>query len=280
MQPRKMPPDIEFEYKKIKIGDYKLTYWDEGPKDSLKICFLHGYTGDIDGWYYQVSEFSKNYRCLAHNHRCHGTSESKDEPVSIKDLAEDFFEFLDKLSILEKVIVNGHSMGGMIAQQFTLDHPDKVKALILTDTAPKLPLQEGMLDQVAKMGVYELAKLMDKMFSIPLRKRPPELQEYYKNLKNWEIERKKDIPTHVGVNFLKAMGDWDVVKRLHEIKVPTLIIFGEKDTMTDREQYSHLLAEKIPNSKLEIIKDAGHGPPTEQTNEYNRITGEFIKKFE
>lgn len=275
-----MPPDIEFEYKNIKIGDYKLTYWDEGPKDSLTICFLHGYTGDIDGWYYQVSEFSKNYRCLAHNHRCHGSSESKDEPVSIKDLAEDFLELLDKLNIMEKIIVNGHSMGGMIAQRFTLDHPDRVKALILTDTAPKLPINDEMINQVKKMGVYELAKLLEKMFSIPLRKRPPELREYYKNLSKWEVEKKKGIPTYMGVNFLKAIGDWDVIEELHEIKVPTLIVFGEKDNLTDKTQYSNLLNEKIPNSKLEIISNAGHGPPTEQTDEYNRIIGEYIKKFE
>ena len=47
MIPRKMPPDIAFEYKSIKIGDYNLTYWDEGPKNKLTLCFLHGYTGDI-----------------------------------------------------------------------------------------------------------------------------------------------------------------------------------------------------------------------------------------
>lgn len=280
MQPRKMPPDIEFEYKNIKVGKYNLTYWDEGLKNNVTICFLHGYTGDIDGWYFQVSEYSKKYRCLAHNHRCHGSSDSIDEPVTIKDLSEDFFEFLNKLKIKEKVIVNGHSMGGMIAQQFTLDHPDRVKALILTDTAPKLPLEEGMLEQVEKMGVYQLAKLMAKMFNIPLRKRPPELQEYYKNLEEWDVEKKKKIPTFVGVNFLKAIGHWDVVNRLPEIKVQTLIIFGEKDTMTDRVQYSDLLNEKIPNSKLIVIKDAGHGPPTEQTDEYNKIIGDFIKKFE
>ncbi|NVM04147.1 MAG: alpha/beta fold hydrolase, partial [Candidatus Helarchaeota archaeon] len=99
-------------------------------------------------------------------------------------------------------------------------------------------------------------------------------------LSKWEIERKKDLPTYMGVNFLKAIGDWDVVEQLHEIKVPTLIVFGEKDTLTDMTQYSNLLNEKIPNSRLEIIKNAGHGPPTEQTDEYNKITSEFIKKYE
>lgn len=280
MLSRKMPPDIDFEYKNIKIENYNLTYWDEGSKDKLTLCFLHGYTGDIQSWYFQILEFSKKYRCLAQNHRCHGTSDVKDESLSIKDISEDFNEFLNKLNIKKKVIVMGQSMGGFIAQQFTLDHQERVKALVLTDTSPILPIQEEAFEQVQKMGVANLAKLTDKAFSIPIRKRPLELREYYKNLADWEYDRKKNIPIFVAINYLRALNEWNVIDRLGEIKVATLIIFGEKDTMTDRNKYSKMLHEGIPNSKLILIPEAGHGPHLEQVDEYNKILGNFIKKFE
>ncbi|MHA1384912.1 MAG: alpha/beta fold hydrolase [Candidatus Helarchaeota archaeon] len=280
MRPRKVPPDIEFKYKNIKIGDYNLKYWDEGPRDKLILYFLHGYTGDIQGWYFQISEFSKKYRVIAHNHRCHGNSDSKDEPVTIRDLSEDFNKVLDKLGIQEKIIVIGHSMGGFIAQQFTLDHQDRVKAMVLTDTSPYLPIHEDAFKQVQNMGIANLSKMLTKMFGIPLRKRPKELREYYKNLDEWEHKRKEHLPIYVAVNFLRAINEWNVVDRLSEIKVPTLIVFGEKDTMTDREKYSKLLHESIPNSKLIFVKDAGHGPPTEQVDEFNKILAEFVKQFE
>jgi len=275
-----MPPDIEFEYKKIKIGEFNLTYWDEGPKDGLTICFLHGYTGCIDGWYYQVSEFSKKYRCLAQNHRCHGSSDSKDEPVTIKDISKDFNEFLDKLKIKDKIIAIGQSMGGFIAQQFAIDHQDRMLALVLTDTSPFLPIPKDSFEQVQKMGIAELARLMDKIFSIPIRKRPKELRQYYKNLADWEYNQKKHLPTYVALNFLKAINEWNITERLSEIKVPTLIVFGEKDTMIEKEKYSSILHEKIPNSELVIIKDAGHGPQTEQIDDYNKVLADFFKRFE
>ena len=130
------------------------------------------------------------------------------------------------------------------------------------------------------MGIMTFSIMMDKMFAIPPRKRPPELREYYKNLMKWGQQRKKDLPIYVAVNFLKAINEWSVVDRLHEIKVPTLIIFGDQDTMTDREKYSKLLNENIPNSELVLIKGAGHNPETEQTDEYNRVLQSFLEKFE
>jgi pimeloyl-ACP methyl ester carboxylesterase len=87
-------------------------------------------------WAYQIPEFAKSYRVLAYDHRGHGFSEKPTSPdaYSIKILSEDLFELLNHLGI-ENCFLVGHSMGGMVAMQFMMDHPENVRALVLVDTA-------------------------------------------------------------------------------------------------------------------------------------------------
>ncbi|NHI91052.1 MAG: alpha/beta hydrolase [Candidatus Lokiarchaeota archaeon] len=279
MFPPEIPPKINYITKRIKVGNYNLAYWDEGNKNNEVICFIHGYTGDKLDWFFQIEEFKNRYRCIAHEHRCHGESDVKDETVTIKELSDDFYLFLNKMNI-NKINLCGHSMGGFVSLQFALDHQDMLNKLILVDTTAKLEFTEYAFDMIKKIGYYEFAKLTAKYTEFPLRKRPSELKDYYKKLSKWEMDRKKNIPDFVAINFMKSFKGQDVVTRLKEIKTKTLIVFGKQDLLIDARIHAKLLHSNIPNSILKLIEGSGHNPTREKIPEFNRILGDFlINKF-
>ncbi len=271
-----IPPKIPYKDKQVNIGGIKLNYWEEGSGPET-LMFIHGFTGNIEEWYFQVSHFEKIFKVIAIDLRGHGKSEIKDEDFTIEQISDDIYQFLEKKGIPEIVLI-GHSMGGMIAQLFTLKYPKKVKKLVLISTVPggssrKIP--EAYLEFVKSKSVPELIDMMSKAASIPLEKHKPERRTFYKRLQEWSIQRRgKGISKDGYIRYLKATSNFDIRGRLGEIKVPTLIFCGDKDKLTGKLR-SKLLNEKIPNSKIIIFPECGHSPQREYFNEFN----EHLQKF-
>lgn len=276
-----VPPEIEFETKELQIGNYSLTYWEEGAENKGKrptLYFLHGWTGDIMDHYWQIEHFRPRFHCMAHNHRNHGTSTFRDEPVTMKDLAEDFYQILQQKDI-PKIILIGHSMGTFVSLEFTLAHQDLLTALVLIGGSSRYNVPSHVNDMVSKVtSTYDLQMIISKMFDIPLRKRPKELKEFYAKLHKWEMDRKKTLPIYTSTRFFEALQNYDLTDRLPEIKVPTLLMYGEKDTLVDQEENSAVLT-AIPNSKLVIIEGSGHSPTREQIDLANAKLEEFFNQF-
>lgn len=270
----KMPPSIEYVTKKIQVGNYELAYWDEGNENKEVICFVHGWTAGKYDWIFQIEEFKKDFRCIAHDHRSHGESERKDEPVTLQDLADDLYKLLNQLKI-EKIHLVGHSMGGFVAIMFALKYQEMLNKLILVGTSPKFEFSEEGYETIEKMGYFEFAKIMGKFTDIPLRKRPSELKNYYKALEKWELEQKRNVPNHVAINFLKSFNGLDVTERMKEIKVETLVIFGKEDKVISTGVHAKL-TENIPNFTLKLIDGSGHSPTREQIPTFNKILREFL----
>jgi len=271
----KMPPKIEYKTKKMKVGNYELAYWDEGSENKEVICFVHGWTAGKYDWIFQIEQFKDKYRCIAHDHRSHGESERKDEPITLDELADDLSILLKQLKI-EKVHLVGHSMGGFVSLRFALKYQEMLKTLTLVDTTAKLDFTEDGFRAINEMGYYEFAKMTGKFTDIPLRKRPKELKPYYKALGKWELDLKKMVPNFVAINFLKAFRGQDVVDRLKEIKVKTLVIFGKQDLLIDTRVHAKIMEDNLANSTLKLIDDCGHSPTREQVPTFNKILKEFI----
>lgn len=113
---------------KISVQGIDVNYQEEGT--GFPLILLHGLNGDCTGWAAVTPEFSKHYRVIAPDGRGHGSSGKPDMPYSIKQFSQDLFEFMQKLEIQEAHLL-GLSMGGAIAQQFALDHPERIRSLIL-----------------------------------------------------------------------------------------------------------------------------------------------------
>jgi pimeloyl-ACP methyl ester carboxylesterase len=276
-----VPPKIPYETKTIKIGDYDLTYWEEGTEfkgERPTLYFLHGWTGDIQDWVWQFEYFSPKYHVMAHHHRHHGTSTSRDEPVTMKDLADDFYQIVLKKEISDFILI-GHSMGTFVALEFVLQHQDLVKALVLIGGSSRLQLPAAVFELLPSFKTMdEVAVLLNNWFDIPIRKRPKKQRDFYKNLYKWEIERKKGLPMYVATRFVDAFENYDVTSRLAEIRTPTLIMYGIQDIMVDQKENSAIL-KAIPNSEVILIEDSGHSPTREQIDRTNAVLEDFFERF-
>jgi len=148
----------------LSANNTNLYYEETGEGET--IVFLHGYTGSSQDWANQISSVSKKYRAVAMDSRGHGRSEAptEEEDYSVKIFSEDVYALLLKLGI-EKCCLVGHSMGGFMALQFVLDHPEIIKALVLVDTssgefevAPGYAELRAKLDELARNDNRKIRK--------------------------------------------------------------------------------------------------------------------------
>ncbi|MCK9273635.1 MAG: alpha/beta hydrolase [Syntrophales bacterium] len=263
------------------INGTRLHYDEAG--HGKAIIFLHGYTGSSRDWEHQVQLFSKRWRIVAVDQRGHGRSSdpSEETDYSIPVFSADIFELLKKLSI-EKCCLIGHSMGGFVALQFTLDHPELVAALVLVDTSsgpydtpPGYAELRARLDELAANEGLEAAFEYDAAHN-PIRK-----ERFRLHPEQREVAKRKVLNTSVNgyIYVARSFGNWKpVTDHLWKIKAPTLIFWGEEDTPF--QGASLLLNKSIERSKLIAVPGAGHSPHEETPDLFNRELLKFLEEIQ
>ena len=191
---------------------------------------------------------------------------------SIRDMARDQAEAMEQLGI-EKANVLGVSMGGMIAQHLAIDYPEKVNKLILAVTAARANpiLTESIEEWIA------LAKAGDHGAFMDSNMRRIYSQEYYQKNK-WMIPAigKLTKPKSYDRFYIQADAclNHNAFDRLIEIKAPTLVVGGEKDLALGGDA-SIEIASRIPNAKLQMYSQWGHGLYDEEKG-FNQLIKEFM----
>jgi len=253
------------------VDDIKLYYEDYGAEDQVPLIFLHGVMANGQVWQPQVDHFKDRRRTVIFDFRGHGQSDKPRGKYSIKQFSEDLYSFLKKVEI-EKAIISGHSMGGMTALRFTLDHQEMVEKLILIDTVAKslfsFRIKLGFLVlQLAMSIAYE--SFMKYYISSVFRK------DYPKSEIEKVLERVKKLknPKYVVKSSFSAIKKFDVASELTNIQVPTLIIHG-RESVNPLSQAEYM-NKNISNAKLVIIEGAGHS----LTREAPEKICEAIEKF-
>jgi pimeloyl-ACP methyl ester carboxylesterase len=210
----------------VKINDINLYYEIHG--DGESICLIPGLSNDITDYKKIIRLLSQKYKVISFDNRGAGRTDKPDIPYSISMMSEDVAELLQFLGIGQAHIL-GVSMGGRIATELTLQHPDKVKSLILVST------YVHRIDQnlsSCRLGI---------LLRIP-----------------WlgNIGKKYPQPRYAVIRQRDAARDYDATERLHEINVPTLILHGKKDQFAPY-RFAVEMHNKIRNSKLVTI-GGGH----------------------
>lgn len=253
----------------------KLFYRKSGHGQPLII--LHGLFGQSDNWNTLVKQFSENgFEVYAVDARNHGLSPHSDE-WNYKVMSDDILELI-KDNNLEDVIFMGHSMGGKVAMQFAIDHPQHLDKLIVVDIAPKYyPLHHQSV----------LAALQAVDFSVVKARREVEdvLSQYISDLGTKQfllknIYWKEDgelawrFNLNVMVQKIENIGEATVSDKICD--VTTLFIRGEKSNYILEEDID-LIQEIFPRSILETITDAGHWVHAEQPKAFFECVMKFIK---
>lgn len=248
------------------------------------IVFIHGAFVDSEMWNPQVEFFCSSYRVLRYDLRGHyRTGESKLSRYRIETFADDLKSILDQLNI-DKIILCGLSLGGMIAQSFAVKYTEKLRCLILSDTAVSVRLTLSdkfqryvlapkwlMMSIIRWMSVPKFIN-----FSIKLAQWTRSSDWFGKDPTTTEYVRKAmlRIPTSEYLKIYDAIYEFDLLE-LEKITVPTLILNGEGESKSVFRHTKELL-KQIPNSKSKIIAGAGHTSNLENPTEFNQLVSEFL----
>jgi pimeloyl-ACP methyl ester carboxylesterase len=225
------------------------------------LLFIHGAGGSHKLWEYQLNFFD---HAIAVDLSGHDVGAGRN---TIDEYVEEVKRFCDENS-LRNIVMIGHSMGGGIAQKFALDYQEYLKAIVLVCTGAKLRVAPNIFAAIKKNHAQAIELITELAFS---KKASSEIR------KRTAEEMMKISPEVIYSDF-EACDKFNVMSRLKEIKLPTLIICGLEDRVTP-VKYSEYLKNNIPNSRLEIIADAGHMVMLEKPEELNERLEKFIKEL-
>lgn len=229
-----------------------------------RVVLIHGSGCSADSWRYQVDGLSRHFEVVALDLPGHGASEPVNDP-SIKRYAMTVRGLLQRVAG-RKAFLAGHSMGGAVALQVALEHPELVKGLILVGTAAYL----DMLALTPNMLLWAAATMPHKFkgmfFSSLVTKEALAMAR--------DDVRRCSLETVMG--DFTACRKFDFRGQLKGLKLPTLILCGSEDRITP-VRHSKRLHQEISGSTLRVIEKGGHMLPLEAPAELNAAIRQFIK---
>jgi 3-oxoadipate enol-lactonase len=244
----------------------------EGPP----ILFLHAGVADSRMWDPQVAMFAKHFDVIRPDQRGYGESELPAEPWSP---VEDLLSLIDQLALKPAHLV-GCSMGGALAIDFALEHPERISKLVLVGSAihggSGQPEHAHLFaESVAAREAGDLVALNEAMMHLTLD--GPQRPRGYvpKALRALFMDMNKRA---LSSDFDKAPSKWSdppAATRLNEITAPTLVLVGDED-LPPVLDHADLLIDSIPNATKAVIRDAAHLPNMEHPEQFNRIVLDFL----
>ncbi|WP_425247200.1 alpha/beta fold hydrolase [Streptomyces sp. NEAU-NA10] len=252
----------------LEVDGAALTYDDEGPRDGggVPLVFVHGWTANRHRWDHQVAHFAERRRVVRLDLRGHGESGGAGVKT-IDELAKDVLALLDHLKI-ERCVLVGHSMGGMISQTIALAHPERVERMVLVNSIGRMTYNRGrgLLMAVSTLVPFKLfvATNIQRAFAPGYPR--DEIRAYVKS--------SADTPREVVMTLYGAMRAFDVLDRVGEIHTPTLMIHGYHDIQLPLKQMLRM-AKAYPDATVRIL-DAGHELPVEKPAELTAAIDAFV----
>ncbi|MGH8596603.1 MAG: alpha/beta fold hydrolase, partial [Gammaproteobacteria bacterium] len=229
----------------------------ESHGSGLPIVFLHPWTTNRFIWASQIFDFAREHRCLVVDHRGHGLSDKPASGYAIGEKTADVVAILDHAGVDRAVLV-GNSIGGMIAMQLSLDSPGRVFGNLILSSATNMAasMDPAAGEALQKDWRATFSGLLSTAVSAKTKAERPEVLAYMEGCFRTPSNFNEQV-------FFASAADpngvfnWNISERLKDIKQPTLIIAGEEDGATT-VAHNQFLADNIPNAKIKIYKDVGH----------------------
>jgi 3-oxoadipate enol-lactonase len=260
---------------KVQAGSIQISYDTFGPGDPLLLIMGFGMPGAA---WAPTLPFLGGFKCIYFDNRGTGNSDKPEGPYTITDMADDASNLLAALKI-PKARVYGVSMGGMIAQELTLRHPDQVEKLVLgctTAGGPNAPRASEEIIQRLMEGFRMMAAnpeaalevIMPILFPSEFLSAHPEV----KALMLAGMKLAPPTPPETAERARAGIVDFSTYERLPQIKCPVLIVHGDKDILVPPENAS-ILKSRIPQAEVFMIRGAGHSyGANDPVGIHNRIT--------
>ncbi|MBI2443106.1 MAG: alpha/beta hydrolase [Candidatus Levybacteria bacterium] len=251
--------------------DYSLYYEVTGKGPA--IIFIHGLGGNFLSWWQQIPYFANHFTCVTFSQRGFFLSTKGVKELDPSTLAADLAFLIESLR-LPQVSIIAQSMGGISGLEYTLQNPSRVMGLIMAGSIgsfydPKLKLLFENIDKkrdaLIKRGVHPAAG--ERMAN----ENPP-LHFLYQKIDALNSRNDKKLLRRKIISFqFKKI----VPEELSRIATPIFCISGEEDIVTPTQAVK-LFASFLPNTKLRIIKKAGHSVYFEKPEIFNRLVGKIL----
>lgn len=227
------------------------------------ILLSNGYSATAQMWAGQVEAWSGDFQIITWDMRGHGLSDSPDDPALYNEAQTvgDMAAVLDACGV-ERAVIGGLSLGGYMSLAFNVAHPSRVRALVLCDTGP------GYRNAEARDGWNAMAVRRAEAFEkrgLEALGRSAEVQKStHRSADGLALAARHMLPQY----------DSRIIDSLPSIKVPTLVLVGEKDEgFIGPADY---MAKKIPGAVKAVIPDAGHAANIDQPEAFNAAVREFL----
>jgi pimeloyl-ACP methyl ester carboxylesterase len=252
---------------RAKLNGIEIEYQDGG--QGSPVLLGHGYSATGRMWDGQRAALGDRYRIVSWDMRGHGQSESPDDPTrySTALTVADMHALLQHCGI-ERAVVGGLSLGGYMSLAFYLAHPDMVRALVICDSGPGYRNAEARAAWNTR--AHERAAELESKGLDALAGRSREMREAMGHHRSAQGLAR-------AARGMLAQQDSAVIDSLPSIRVPTLVIVGDRDQPFLAP--CEYMAKKIPGARLEVIPDAGHSCNLDQPASFNRVLAGFLQSL-
>ncbi len=259
----------------MKTKDGRFGFEAAGDSSQRLLVFLHGIGGAARAWRGQIAAFGDRYRAIAWDMPGYGGSAPL-AAVSIATLADALRDFLDQIGATKPVLV-GHSIGGMIVQQWLVKHPGTAAAVVLAQTSPAFGKADGDWQKSfieARLGPLDRGETMHSLA-------PTLVKELVGDDSDpGGIEVAHDcmaaVPEASYRASMLALLGFDQRSALKEIKVPTLVLSGSKDKNAPAPMMAKM-ATHIPSATYIEIEGVGHLVNLERPDAFNTALDQFLR---
>ena len=255
----------------VQLKDFKMHYLEQGT-GSEPIIFVHGFISTQVWWQPALEHLPASFRAYTLDLRACGQSESIETGHTLAQYAEDLHQFVEQMGLQQFILV-GHSMGGGVAMQYALNHQDRLKALVLVD--PMAAFGTRISPEItawinAQQGNAEgIRQIILGAFATPPT--GDYLEQLIEDGVRW------GQPIYLGT--MDDMARFNISDRLPEITVPTLLTWGDRDTVIPFAAIADIFT-KIPGCALEVWHGVGHSGPIEIPARFVGLLTSFIAEAE
>lgn len=239
------------------------------------VLFIHGLGSSSRDWEMQVPFFSKQYQIITFDLRGHGQSQKPRGPYTISLFAADTAELIKSLGVPPAHII-GISLGGMIAFQLAIDHPELIKSLMIVNAGPEVVVRTWK-DRWQVFFRFAIVYLlgMRKMGEVLSKRLFPKDEQA--SLREIFVERWAENDTQAYLNTLRAIVGWSVTNQIHKINLPTLIVAAEHDytPVSAKEAF----VSQMPKAKLVVVENSRHATPVDSPERFNELVLSFLSEL-
>ena len=273
----------------ININGLSIRYWEAGT-EGLPLVLLHG-TGESSlDWSWVIPKLAEKYRVYAPDFPGTGDSSKPIREYSLDYMTQFVADFVQVLS-LERIILAGNSLGGLVSIRFSLSHPEKVAALILVDSSGLGAEIHPLLSTLTILGYGDgLIQGAKTPWGAMLRSRSRSLVVFNNPTKipaEWYAEQERLAQTYgyleANLSTLRAqlhpLGQCAVMlDKLEHLKMPTLVIWGMNDLIVPKS-HAEAAMKRLPQGKMVLISNCGHIPNVECPDQFTDAVLEFLTQI-